>query len=150
MKIPYVSPSRLKKAKECLFQYFLSYVWGWADELFTYTFCSEFGTSVHNTLEEYAESQGKADYEKIYAKQVAELKPFVDDMNKAPRRARESFFIDKHCGDCPAYNAKAATCGIMMKRVDDKDVAQRIADFEGCPKKLYDEGLGMVELAIKR
>jgi hypothetical protein len=71
-----------------MFAYFLSYEWGWADELFTYTFCSEFGSAVHNTLEEYANSKGTADYFKVYNKYVAELKPFAKDMNKAPSKAR--------------------------------------------------------------
>ena len=140
MIIPYVSPSRLKKALECQFQYFLSYEWGWADELFTYTFCSEFGSAVHYTLEEYAAAKGKADYEAIYHKHVMELKPFAKDMNSAPSKARRSFFIEKDCDNCPFFNG-SATCAIMEDDVE---------EFEGCPKKLYYEGLGMVELAIER
>jgi len=141
MKIPYVSPSRLKKALECEFQYFLSYEWGWADALFQYTFCSEFGSAVHYTLEEYAESKGTADYREIYARHVAELKPFNDDMMKAPSKARGSFFMDKDCENCPFFDPKNAKCGVMDKHVE---------HFEGCPKKLYNEGLMMVETAIDR
>ena len=141
MIIPYVSPSRLKKALECDFQYFLSYEWGWADELFTYTFCSEFGSSVHYTLEEYAESKGTADYEAIYHKHVMDLKPFAKDMNKAPSKARGSFFIEKDCQNCPFFEPRTQACAVMEKSV---------GEFEGCPKKLYYEGLGMVELAIER
>ena len=141
MIIPYVSPSRLKKALECQFQYFLSYEWGWSDELFTYTFCSEFGSAVHYTLEEYAASKGKADYEKIYHKHIMELKPFNDDMTKAPSKARASFFIEKDCANCPFFKTKGRHCKIVDECVD---------DFEGCPNKLYYEGLGMVELAIER
>ena len=141
MKIPYVSPSRLKKALECEFQYFLSYEWGWADELFQYTFASEFGSAVHYTLEEYAEAKGKVDYRKVYAKHVAELKPFSDDMSKAPSKARASFFVDKNCEDCPFFDAGKARCQIMDQHVE---------HFEGCPKKLYNEGLMMVETAIDR
>lgn len=140
MIIPYVSPSRLKTADACEFKYFLNYVWFWADELFTYTFCSEFGSSVHYTLEEYAESKGKADYAEIYHKHMMDLKPFAKDMNKAPSKARKSFFIEKDCENCPFFNG-SATCEIMEADVD---------EFDGCPKKLYDEGLGMVELAIER
>ena len=140
MIIPYVSPSRLKKALECMFQYFLSYEWRWADELFTYTFCSDFGSAVHYTLEEYAESKGTADHEVIYRKHMMELEPFSDDMNKAPSKARASFFIEKDCDNCPFYNEESH-CMIMN---------QSVKDFDGCPKKLYDEGLGMVELAIER
>ncbi len=141
MKIPYVSPSRLKKALECEFQYFLSYEWGWSDELFTYTFCSEFGSSVHYTLEEYAASKGTADYKKIYDKHVMELKPFADDMSKAPRKARAAFFVDKDCENCPLFNSKKAHCMAMGKHVE---------KFNGCPKKLYYDGLIMVETAIER
>jgi len=115
MKIPYVSPSRLKKALECEFQYFLSYEWGWADELFTYTFCSEFGSSIHETLEEYAKSKGKADYNKIYEEQVAALKPFADDMRKAPSKARASFFIEKDCQNCPFFEPRTQMCAVMDK-----------------------------------
>ena len=141
MKIPYVSPSRLKTADACEFKYFLNYMWGWGNELFTYTFCSEFGTTVHNTLEEYAKSKGKADYKKIYAKQVAALKPFADDMSKAPSKARAAFFMEKDCESCEFFDSKKAHCGIMKQAVD---------DFEGCPKKLYYDGLLMVEIAIER
>jgi len=141
MKIPYVSPSRLKKALKCEFAYFLSYEWGWADELFTYTFASEFGSAVHNTLEEYALSKGTADYKEIYAKQVAEFKPFAKDMTSAPSKARASFFVDKDCENCPFFNNQNARCGITE---------QHIEHFEGCPKKLYQEGLLMVETAIDR
>lgn len=141
MKIPYVSPSRLKKALECDFQYFLSYEWGWADELFQYTFCSEFGSSVHYTLEEYAESKGTADYKEIYKKHILDLKPFTDDMSKAPSKARAAFFVDKGCDECPFFSAGDEVCGLVEKN---------IAMFEGCPRKLYDDGLGMVELAIER
>lgn len=141
MKIPYVSPSRLKKAAECKFAYFLSYEWGWADELFTYTFCSEFGSAVHYTLEQYAESKGTADYRAIYAREVEDLKPFSDDMSKAPSKARASFFVDKDCENCPFFDPKTARCGIMDQHVE---------HFKGCPKKLYNEGLMMVETAIDR
>jgi len=141
MRIPYVSPSRLKKALECEFAYFLSYEWGWADALFQYTFCSEFGSAVHYTLEEYAESKGTADYRKIYARHVKELRPFSDDMSKAPSKARGSFFVDKDCENCPFFNPKKASCGIMDQHVE---------HFSGCPKKLYNEGLLMVETAIDR
>lgn len=141
MRIPYVSPSRLKKALECEFQYFLSYEWGWADALFQYTFASEFGSSVHYTLEEYAESKGKADYRAIYAKHVAALKPFSDDMSKAPSKARASFFVEKNCEDCPFFDPKKARCGILDKHVE---------HFDGCPRRLYNEGLMMVETAIDR
>ena len=153
MIIPYVSPSRLKKALECQFQYFLSYEWGWADELFTYTFCSEFGSSVHYTLEEYAEAKGKADYEAIYHKHMMDLKPFAKDMNKAPSKARKSFFIEKDCQNCSFFDPSSASCNIMPLHVAEDEepiTSQCIGDFEGCPKKLYYEGLGMVELAIKR
>lgn len=141
MKIPYVSPSRLKCAQECEFQYFLKYHWGWADELFMYTFASEFGSAVHYTLEEYAEARGNADYRAIYAKHIADLRPFSDDMRRAPSKARASFFMDKNCVDCPFFDPKTTHCGIMDQDVD---------DFEGCPKKLYNEGLMMVETAIDR
>lgn len=141
MKIPYVSPSRLKKALECEFQYFLSYEWGWADALFQYTFCSEFGSAVHYTLEQYAESKGTANYEELYAKNVDDLRPFSDDMNKAPSKARASFFIEKDCENCPFFDPKKASCSIVEKHVE---------HFEGCPRKLYKEGLQMVETAIDR
>ncbi|MHA2063123.1 MAG: PD-(D/E)XK nuclease family protein [Candidatus Thorarchaeota archaeon] len=140
MKIPYVSPSRLKKALECEFQYFLHYEWGWSDELFCYTFASEFGSSVHYTLEEYAASKGTADYKKIYHKHVMDLKPFSDDMTKAPSKAKNAFFIEKDCASCPFFDG-GVTCEIMNDNVD---------EFHGCPQKLYDEGLVMVEVAIDR
>lgn len=141
MKIPYVSPSRLKKALECEFQYFLSYEWGWADALFQYTFASEFGSAVHLTLEEYADSRGKIDHREAYAKNVAKLKPFADDMQKAPSKARASFFVEKDCVSCPFFDEKKARCTIMDQHVE---------HFEGCPRKLYQEGLMMVETAIDR
>lgn len=141
MRIPYVSPSRLKKALECEFQYFLSYEWGWADALFQYTFASEFGSAVHYTLEEYAAAKGDADYRALYAKHVAELKPFGDDMSKAPSKARASFFREKDCENCPFFNPTSARCNIMDQHVE---------HFDGCPKKLYNEGLLMVETAIDR
>lgn len=125
----------------CDFQYFLSYEWGWADALFTYTFCSEFGSAVHEALEEYAESKGTADPAVLYAKHVAELKPFAGDMQKAPSKARASFFIDKDCENCPFFDAKKAQCGLMKKHIE---------HFEGCPKKLYNEGFAMVEKAVER
>lgn len=141
MRIPYVSPSRLKKALECEFQYFLSYEWGWADALFQYTFASEFGSAVHYTLEEYAESKATADYRAIYDKHVMSLKPFSDDMRKAPSKARASYFVDKDCENCPFFDPKKARCKIMDQHVE---------HFDGCPKKLYNEGLMMVEAAIDR
>jgi len=153
MKIPHVSPSRLKKALECQFQYFLSYEWFWADELFTYTFCSEFGTTVHETLEEYVTAKGEIDYKKVYAEKIAEYKPFADDMGKAPSKARASFFIDKDCANCPHFDSGTAHCGIMPMHVEEDEeeiTSQHVNNFNGCPKKLYDEGLAMVELAIDR
>ncbi len=153
MKIPYVSPSRLKTADACEFKYLLHYMWGWSDELFTYTFCSEFGSSVHYTLEEYAESKGTADYKKIYDKHIMELKPFADDMSKAPSKARAAFFVAKDCASCPFFNSKKSHCGIMPMHVEEGEEAitsQSVDDFEGCPKKLYYDGLIMVETAIER
>jgi ATP-dependent helicase/DNAse subunit B len=76
MRITKVSPTRLKTAKTCEFKYFLNYQWGWGDELFLYTFASEFGTAVHNTLEQYALHKGKVDYKVEYLKQITEQKPF--------------------------------------------------------------------------
>jgi hypothetical protein len=156
MKIPYVSPSRLKKALECDFQYFLSYEWGWADELFTYTFCSEFGSSVHYTLEDYAESKGVDDYEEIYAKHVSNLAPFSDDMERAPSKARAAFFVDKKCEGCEFFKKDKGACALVIdKKGHEKDeyaeaTAVPVSSFEGCPKKLYSDGLAMVELAIER
>jgi len=153
MKIPYVSPSRLKKALKCDFQYFLSYEWGWADELFTYTFCSEFGSSVHYALEDYAASKGTADYEEIYVKHVADLKPFAKDMSKAPSKARKAFFVEKDCASCPFFDANSSHCGIMPMHVEEGEepiTSSHIDSFEGCPRQLYNEGLGMVKLAIDR
>jgi len=150
MKIPYVSPSRLKTADACEFKYFLNYVWRWDDELFTYTFCSEFGSAVHYTLEEYAESQGTADYKAIYHKHIMDLKPFVDDMNKAPSKARGSFFVEKDCENCPFFGVEDGTCGMMPFVVDDVVAFYNIDEFEGCPKRLYGDGLAMVEQAIER
>ncbi len=141
MKIPYVSPSRLKIADTCDFKYFLYYEWNFADELFTYTWCSEFGTSVHNTLEAYAKAKGKFDYEQEYTKQVAELKPFADDMSKAPSKARASFFVDKACERCQHLDSKTTHCKLMEQHID---------DFNGCPASLYDQGLAMIKTAIDR
>jgi hypothetical protein len=124
-----------------MFAYFLSYEWGWADELFTYTFCSEFGSAVHNTLEEYANSKGTADYFKVYNKYVAELKPFAKDMNKAPSKARAAFFVEKDCQNCSFWEPRTQVCAV---------VGQSVGEFKGCPKKLYDDGLAMVTLAIDR
>ena len=139
MRITSVSPTRLKTALQCDFKYFLTYCWGWADELFQYTFSSEFGTAVHNTLEEYAKSQGKIDYKEEYDKQVGIHKPFDDDMTSAPSKARASFFIEKDCESCPFFNSSNAKCNIMN---------QHIEHFDGCPRKLYYDGLEMIEKAI--
>lgn len=139
MKIAHTSPSRLKVAQKCDFKYFLQYEWGWGDELFTYTFCSEFGSSVHYTLEEYAASKGAVDYKAVYHKHIMDLKPFSDDMRKAPSKARASFFMDYTCEGCPFF--QDGNCGILEKEVN---------AFEGCPRKLYNEGLQMVETAIER
>lgn len=141
MRLPTVSPSRLKTGKTCEFKYFLSYEWGWSDALFTYTFCSEFGTSVHNTLEAYAKHHGKLDYKTRYLRQLAVLKPFNDDMSKAPSKARASFFKDKECETCPHFNAKKAHCALMDQHVE---------HFNGCPRKLHDDGIVMIEKAIER
>jgi len=141
MKIPYVSPSRLKKILDCDFKYYLSYEWGWSDELFTYAWCSAFGSSVHNTLEAYANAKGELDYVQEYAKQTAELKPFVDDMNKAPSKARAAFFIDKLCENCKHFDSSISYCKLMD---------QPINDFDGCPANLYTQGLTMIETAIDR
>lgn len=141
MRIPTVSPTRLKTAKKCEFKYFLSYIWGWSDELFTYTFSSGFGSAVHNTLEQYALAKGKLDYKVEYLKQLRELKPFTEDMHSAPSKARASFFVDKSCETCPHFDAKTAHCAL---------VEQHIEHFEGCPRKLYDDGIAMIEAAIDR
>ena len=141
MRITKVSPSRLKTAKDCQFKYFLSYEWGWGDELFLYTFASDFGTSVHNTLEGYAKSKGKLDYKTRYRRQIAVNKPFIEDMQKAPSKARAAFFKDKTCETCPHFNTDNARCILVDKHVE---------HFEGCPRQLYDEGLMMVETAIDR
>lgn len=141
MRIPTVSPTRLKTGKKCEFKYFLSYVWGWSDALFTYTFSSGFGTSVHNTLEQYALSKGKLDYKAEYIKQLKELKPFHEDMTSAPSKARAAFFVDKSCETCPHFDTKTARCAL---------VEQHVEHFDGCPRKLYEDGLIMIEAAIER
>lgn len=141
MKIPTVSPTRLKTGKVCEFKYFLTYVWGWSEELFLYTFASEFGTAVHATLQAYAEKKGKLDYKKEYQKQLKETNPFIEDMKAAPSKARASFFVEKKCETCPHFNAKKAHCKLMN---------QHIEHFEGCPRKLYDDGLVMIETALDR
>lgn len=141
MRIPTVSPTRLKIAQKCDFKYFLNYEWGWADDLFTYAFASEFGTAVHNTLEAYALAKGQLDYGAEYQKQIEASNPFLDDMRKAPSRARASFFVDKTCQTCPFFNPTNSRCTLVNKHVE---------HFEGCPKGLYEEGLKMVEKAINR
>jgi hypothetical protein len=141
MRIPTVSPSRLKIAIECDFKYFLQYEWGWADELFQYTFSSEFGTAVHNTLEEYAKASGTLDLKAEYLKQIGISNPFLDDMLSAPKKAREFFFIEKACQTCPFFTASNGRCGLVNKHVE---------HFEGCPKKLYEDGLQMLQDATKR
>lgn len=139
MRITTVSPSRLKTAKTCDFKYFLTYVWGWSDELFQYTFASEFGTSVHNALEAYA--RGQLDYKKEYFKQTRRLKTYSEDMNAAPRKAREAFFKDKQCESCPFFNARLGRCRLNNTHVE---------HFQGCPKKLYQDGIVMIEKAIEK
>lgn len=141
MRITKVSPTRLKTAKDCQFKYFLTYQWGWGDELFQYTFASDFGTAVHNTLEQYALNKGKIDYLEEYRKQIKENNPFLDDMGAAPSKARGSFFKDKTCETCPHFDPKKARC---------KLVDQHIEHFDGCPRSLYDEGIVMIETAIDR
>lgn len=141
MRITTVSPTRLKTALKCDFKYFLTYQWGWADELFQYTFASDFGTAVHNTLEEYANAKGNLDYIEEYNKQILNHKPFSEDMNSAPSKARASYFIEKDCASCPFFNPDKARCKIMDQHVE---------HFDGCPKKLYEDGLAMIETAIKR
>ena len=141
MRIPTVSPTRLKTALKCEFKYFLTYVWGWADELFTYTFASEFGTAVHATLEAYALAKGQLDFKAEYLKQLAISNPFLEDMMKAPSRARASYFVEKVCQTCPFFNPANAKCGLVNKHVE---------HFEGCPKGLYEDGLKMIEGAIER
>jgi hypothetical protein len=141
MRISKVSPSRLKTAKQCQFKYFLTYQWGWGDELFLYTFASEFGTSVHNTMEQYVLHHGKVDYKQEYLKQILDNKPFSKDMSAAPSKARASFFQDKTCQTCSHFDPKKSKCALLDRLTD---------QFEGCPRKLYDEGLVMVETAIDR
>ena len=141
MKILTVSPTRLKTALKCDFKYFLTYEWGWADELFTYTFASEFGTAVHSTLEAYALAKGEIDVKAEYLKQLGIHNPFLEDMMKAPSRARASYFVEKVCQTCPFFNPENARCGLVNKHVE---------HFEGCPKRLYEDGLKMIETAIAR
>lgn len=141
MKIVTVSPTRLKTALKCDFKYFLTYEWGWADELFTYTFASEFGTAVHATLEAYALAKGQIDYKTEYIKQLRISNPFLEDMTKAPSRARASYFVEKTCQTCPFFNSDNKTCSLVNKDIE---------TFNGCPKGLYNDGLTMIENAIKR
>lgn len=141
MRIPTVSPTRLKTAIKCDFKYFLTYEWGWADELFTYTFSSEFGTAVHDTLEAYALAKGQIDVKAEYLRQLDISNPFLDDMQSAPSKARAAFFIDKTCQTCPFFNPQNAKCGLVNKHIE---------HFEGCPKELYEDGLNMIYSAIKR
>jgi hypothetical protein len=141
MRITTVSPTRLKVAVECDFKYFLQYEWGWADELFQYTFSSEFGTAVHNTLEEYAKSRGTIDLKVEYLKQLELSNPFLEDMQKAPKKAREAFFIDKACQGCPFFNQSNSRCSLVNKHVE---------HFDGCPKKLFEDGLQMLRVATKK
>ena len=140
MRITTVSPSRLKTAKDCQFKYFLSYQWGWGDELFLYTFASNFGTSVHNTLEEYANAKGDLDYREEFIRQLGLQNPFIEDMNSAPSKARASFFKDKSCSTCPFF--KEGGCTLRAN--------ESVDDFEGCPRELFDQGIEMIEVAIDR
>jgi len=139
MRITSVSPTRLKTALSCEFKYFLTYEWGWAEELFQYTFSSKFGTAVHATLEAYALARGNLDLKEEYAKQVELHNPFLDDMNKAPSKARAAFFVEKNCQSCPFFNSPR--CQL---------VNQHIEHFEGCPRPLYDDGFRMAQDAVKR
>jgi len=141
MRCPKVSPSRLKTYKPCEFKYFLTYEWGWGDELFQYTFASAFGTAVHNTLEEYALVAGDLDYKVEFARQIQQENPFLEDMTSAPSKARAAFFKDKKCESCSFFDVKKARCKI---------VDQHVEHFEGCPKKLYEDGIVMIETAIDR
>ena len=133
MKIPYVSPSRLKTVDACEFKYFLYYIWGWSNELFTYTFCSEFGSAVHYTLEEYAASKGAADYKAVYHKHIMDLKPFSDDMQKAPSKARAAFFIKKDCDNCPFFSWDKI-CGLMVKA---EKVPKLVSDCTGKSQAVF-------------
>ena len=141
MKITTVSPTRLKTATKCDFKYFLTYQWGWADDLFTYTFASEFGTAVHNTLEAYANAHGELDIKTEYLKQLLLSNPFLEDMMKAPSKARASFFVEKKCSECPFFNPENGRCQLVNKHVE---------HFEGCPKGLYEDGLKMIDGALAR
>lgn len=139
MDIEYVSPSRLKIVKSCEFKYLISYLWGWSDELFQYTFASEFGTSIHETLEAYAKFKGKLDYKTRYKRNILKNKTFFEDMSKAPSKARASFFNNKKCDSC-VFN------------INNKCVLtnQLISSFDGCPLGLFNDGLGILEKAIIR
>lgn len=141
MRCPKVSPSRLKTYKPCQFKYFLTYEWGWGDELFQYTFASGFGSAVHDTLEQYALAAGDLDYKAEYDRQLKKYNPFSEDMTSAPSKARAAFFKEKNCQTCPHFDAKKARCKVMDQHVE---------HFEGCPKKLHADGIVMIETAIDR
>jgi len=139
MRIDTVSPTRLKIAEKCEFKYLLSYIWGFSDELFQYTFASEFGTSIHDTLEAYAKSKGKLDFKKRYFRNTLKYKTYHKDMMKAPSKARILFFSDKKCDTCQFL--KDNKCILINKEIN---------TFDGCPLSLYNDGLKILEKAINR
>lgn len=142
MKIESCSPSRLGVADKCDFKYYLSYVLGISDKLSSSPFASNFGKSVHNVLEAYALARGELDWRQALLDEIQkeDMRPY-DLMEKASKRVKGSFFVDRDCYSCPYFNKETANCAVMGKSVD---------EFEGCPKILHDDAIAMTEAAIKR
>lgn len=141
MKIDKYSASRGQTFEWCDWKYYLTYELGKREELYKGRYYFAFGNTVHDTLEYYALNGIKCDWRSYLIKMFNEHRPFEGIQNLG-KKVTQQFFIDKTCKKCKLYNKKNKTCDIMGNAAVD--------DFDGCPLKVYQNAVEMIEVTIER
>lgn len=139
-----ISPSRIKTFDQCLFKYWLTY--NRPDVELKSNFGAEHGSLIHDILENYV--KGDKDWVKRLFKGYAGLLESVDKfgnkivLDSPLKWAKDADFKNQkpYCDICP-YKNDNNTCGISNEPLD---------QLSGCPRKLFDESIRIVEKVIKR
>lgn len=143
MDISSISPSRIKTFQACVFKYFLTYH---TKEKLKSNWGAAHGSLIHDLLENYANDNDKKWMSRLYKGYAGELdtldkfgKPTVMETPLVWAKPEDYADVRPKCDTCPF--AQDGICKINKERLD---------DLTGCPKKLFESSIKMMETTLDR
>lgn len=128
----YVSATRIKTFKDCLFKYYINY---YTDLPQKSNFGATHGSLIHHLLEQYVKQQDFDWYPELlkgYRGEIEDLEPILP-------YAKDRDLRKPNCLECPF--ASDSTCTIS---------GEQLSQLSSCPKYLFNNSVNMMNDVLKR